>query len=99
MSLANTNLPAEGARSPLQWRQAWLTIDQNPAAQAFASSWIGKICVHVVVVLAFAVSLNFTTASLALITLTLFAVALMPSRRLPIIRQGRGPGTVRAPFA
>ena len=85
MSLTNTNLPVEGIRSPLQLRQAWLTIDQNPTAQLFAASLWGKLCVHGVVVLALAASFQFSTASLALIALTLFAIALVPGRRMPIM--------------
>ncbi len=69
----------------LQWRRAWLTMDQNPAAQIFATSLPGILCLHAVVILALAVSFEFSRASLALIALTLFAIALMPSRRLPLM--------------
>lgn len=85
MSVADTQMTEEGLRSPLKWRQAWLTIDQNPVAQSFAASWLGKLIVQGIVVLALAASFQFTTASLALIGLTLFAIALLPTHRLPIM--------------
>lgn len=74
-----------GAPSPLSWRQAWLTIDQNPAAQAFVATPLGKLAVHLVVVLAMGLSFQISNAALALMTVTMLAVAFLPAYRLPII--------------
>ena len=82
MTVADTHIGPRDGRALAgvrRWRQAWLTIDQNAGAQNWAASGFGKLAVHMVVVLAMALSFQFSTAALVLISLTLFAIALIPS--------------------
>lgn len=88
MTVADTQLAPSGGHSLRRirrWRQAWLTIDQNAEAQKWAASGFGKLAVHAVVVLAMALSFQFSNAALVLISLTLFAIALMPAWRIPLM--------------
>ena len=85
MTVADASIETAGRYSPHRWRQAWLTIDQNPAAQNWAMSWFGKLAVHLAVVAAMFLSFEFSTPALALISLTLFAIALVPTWRMPLI--------------
>lgn len=70
---------------PLAWRRAWLGMDRNPAALAFAATPAGAVTLHAAFLLALAVSQQVSTASVALISLTLLACALWPARRLAAV--------------
>ena len=79
-----TNNPAPSF-APLSWRKAWLTIDQNQRAVDFVGTFAGKMILHVAFLAVLALTFQPSPASLALITVTLFGVALFPVYRLPIV--------------
>ena len=47
MTVADTHTSSTGPISIARWRQAWLTIDQNPAAQSWAASIFGSVFIAV----------------------------------------------------
>lgn len=70
---------------PLAWRRAWLGMDRDPAALAFAATPAGAVALHVAFLAALAASSQVSAASIALIALTLVACALWPARRLALV--------------
>ena len=77
------SLPSPTA--PLGWRQAWLSIDKNPAALAFVQTPAGVAAVHLAFLAVLAGTLQLSVAGLGLIALTLCACAIWPSWRLPLV--------------
>lgn len=73
------------AGGPLAWRRAWLGMDRNPAALAFAATPAGAVMLHAAFLLALASSNQISATSITLISLTLFACALWPARRLAAV--------------
>lgn len=71
--------------SPWQLRNAWLKIDQNPNAIEFAKSKIGLFALHVAFIVVMALSQQFSNSALALISLTITGVAILPKYRTLII--------------
>jgi len=71
--------------SPPALRRAWLTMDQNPAAQAFAVSGIGRFVVWGAFCAALALTGQLSNAALGLTALTLLGIIAVPALRLPIL--------------
>lgn len=71
--------------SPLKWRRAWLTMDQNPVAIEFAKSNLGVFVLHVGFILALAASGQLSGAALVMVSATLGAIALAPHRRIELL--------------
>ncbi|MEL6966409.1 MAG: hypothetical protein AAGM04_03410 [Pseudomonadota bacterium] len=87
MSATDTLPDAPGWRSwsPLQLRRAWLSMDQNPAAQRFATSLVGRFVVLGAYCAALLASNQLSTAALGLVALTLGAILVAPAYRLAIL--------------
>ena len=81
MSVDTLHSPS-GRRNPiawlLGWRRAWLDMDGNDRAIAFAGTLPGIVLIHAGFLLTLAVSLDMSTALLALTTVALTACALWP---------------------
>lgn len=71
--------------SPLKWRRAWLTMDQNPVVIEFAKTKIGIFVLHVGFILALAASGQLSNAALVMSAATLAAIALAPHRRIELM--------------
>jgi len=88
MSSADFPTSAEsplGSKTPAALRRAWLTIDQNQSSIDFVASIPGKFAIHLAFVLVLALSQQLSNAALGLISLTIFAVAILPTQRMTII--------------
>ena len=88
MSLESLQNPP-GGRNPitwlLGWRRAWLGMDGNDRAIAFAGTLPGILVIHAGFLLTLAVSLNMSKALLALTAVALAGCALWPKRRKLIV--------------
>lgn len=71
--------------SPWHLRNAWLKIDQNPNAIEFAKSKIGLFALHAAFIVVMVLSQQFSNSALALISLTITGVAILPKYRTLII--------------
>lgn len=80
--------PLPGWGSPLGtllgWRRAWLGMDANPRALAFAQTRRGALLLHVAF-LAILAKCWFETEHLAIIALALAGCFLLPGRRLQVV--------------
>lgn len=85
MSVLDTSEPHRSAPvdlNPLSWRRRWLSLDENPAALAFAQTLAGQMLLHAAFLgLVFMMPL-VRTKHFALIAVALIAVALVPTRRM-----------------
>ncbi len=88
MSLDTLQNPP-GGRNPiarlLGWRRAWLDMDGNDRAIAFAGTVPGIVLIHAGFLLTLAVSLDMSNALLALTAVALAGCALWPQRRKLIV--------------
>lgn len=85
-SFDTTPAPGQGFGGRLLgWRRAWLTMDANPRALAFAASPAGILAVHAAFLLALVASMQFSGEAVALVAVTLAGCALFPARRLLIL--------------
>ncbi len=71
--------------SPIQWRKAWLSIDENEKAISFVTSRVGSFAVCFGVILALALSFQLSLAGLALVSVSLVAMVALPAHRLIIL--------------
>ena len=71
--------------APLEWREAWLSIDTNERAVAFAGTRAGGLVVALGVVACLAAGMQLSTAALALVGVTLLAMAALPRHALAIM--------------
>jgi hypothetical protein len=69
----------------LEWRRAWLSMDKNPRALAFAASPAGIVAVHAAFLAGLAASMQFSTEAIVLVAATLAGCAAFPQRRLLIL--------------
>lgn len=67
------------------WHRAWLGIDRNEAALAYAATPVGMILLHVAFLAVLALSLQVSLSAVALVGLTLLGCALFPARRLLVM--------------
>lgn len=76
-------------RSPLgilvDWRRAWLAIDTNPAAVAYARTLPGLAVIHGAFLIALGATLQLGPAAMVLVAAALAGCALFPARRLLIL--------------
>lgn len=71
-------------RAPLEWRRAWLEMDRNPRAIAFAQTGLGVALLHIgFFALLWLAHLEKLTAFYAMATL--LACALFPARRMAVV--------------
>lgn len=70
---------------PTDWRAAWLSMDRNPRALAFAASPVGIAAVHVAFIAGLVASLQFSAEAVLLVAATLVGCAAFPQRRLMVL--------------
>lgn len=71
--------------APLRWRRAWLEIDTNDHAVAWFATIPGILVLHGLFLAALGLTQQVSTLSLALIAVTLSALAVAPHWRWPIL--------------
>lgn len=69
----------------LEWRRAWLAIDSNERAIAWAQTRLGSLTICAAFVAVLAVSLQLSLPALALVAATVFAMVLLPGHGLSIL--------------
>ena len=84
MSSIDTIGHAGGLR-PLDWRRAWLTIDTNDRAVAWAGTRAGSLVLCMAFVAVLAASAQLSLPALALVGATVFAMVLLPAHGLSIL--------------
>ncbi|WP_136661695.1 hypothetical protein [Nitratireductor sp. XY-223] len=67
------------------WRRAWLAMDKNDRAIAFAATPAGVLAIHAGFLLTLAVSLDLSAGLLAMTAMALAGCALWPARRKLVI--------------
>lgn len=82
---ASTAVPGQGFGGLQGLRRAWLSMDRNPAAIAFASSPAGIVLLSVAFVAGLAATMQFSAAAVVLVAVTLAGCAVFPQRRLLIL--------------
>ena len=73
------------AVAPLRWRGAWLSIDSNERALAWSSTTTGIVVLHALFLGALAMTGQMSAQALALVAMTLAALAVAPACRWPIL--------------
>jgi hypothetical protein len=71
--------------SPFGWRRAWLSVDRNPRALAFATTRPGIAVLHVAFLALLGLSQQTSTLSLGLIASTLVMLAVAPAWRWHVL--------------
>ena len=79
-----TSAPKSIELSPLKWRRAWLSMDANPIAIAFAQTNWGIIVLHIALIAAIGATGRVAIPTLIVIAATLAGIAIFPKRRILI---------------
>lgn len=72
----------------LRVRAAWLSMDRNPSAVAFARSWRGIVLIHLVFVATLLAGAQISPVATIMVAMVLTGCALLPAHRLAVMAWG-----------